>query len=188
MDSLTIRASLRSMHLDESRENRHQNLDAVRLGLGAITDELKQLDSISLQDVLGLAGRIKRRRKADRPDLIRLSRAFLQDAANITTFINTPGALNVLIKELTGNEMDVQILSCECLCNISLGPVFACNKVALAASSYLITFLDSTCPRLQVGNLNEICINSNAYPFCRLLLFGQSRISPLQIVQKLLKF
>lgn len=154
MDSVenqAIRTNMRAMHIETIRANRHQNLDAVRLGLGTIADEVKQLDYISVKDVLGLAGRIKRRRKADEQDLLRLSRAFLQEEANITAFTNTPGALNVLIKELTGNEMDLQIMSCECLCNLSLGPEVACNKVALAASSYLMTFLDSTSPRLRVS-------------------------------------
>lgn len=102
IESQALREQLRNLHLDESRGSRQQNVDAVRLGLGLCVDEVTQLDSISVKDVLGLAGRIKRRRNADPQDLLRLSRAFQQDSANSTAFTNTPGALNVLIKELTG--------------------------------------------------------------------------------------
>lgn len=46
--------------------------------------------------------------------------------------------------------MDLQILACECLCNLALGTEVACKKVALAAGISLATFLEDA-PRLQVS-------------------------------------
>lgn len=94
---------MRNMALAERRMDRHHTVDAVRMGLGSCLEEIVELESISVKDVLALAGRIKRRREADAQDMLRLSRAFQQDGANITAFSNTPGALQVLIKMLRGN-------------------------------------------------------------------------------------
>lgn len=106
----TIRENCRALQTTESRVNRQDTVDAVRLGLGSCVDEIAEQESIGVKDVLGLAGRIKRRRSADQHDLVRLGRAFQQDDANITAFTNTPGALSVLVKELTGTSQRNKIV------------------------------------------------------------------------------
>lgn len=93
---------------------------------------------------------------------------------------------------IAGHEMETQILACECLCNLALGAEVACNKVVLAASSYLLTILDCTCPRLQVGRhillvSFKISIQCGT-PICRLRRSGQLPICVQQAARTLLAF
>lgn len=130
---------------------RNDNIDSQRIGVGEIKHLITEMENITEMDIAGLASRIKRRRNADEPDLIRLSQAFLQSTENIRAFINITGALNVIVKELTGNDSNRKLLACECLCNMSLGPENCCEKVSMAAGSYLLMFLDSSNRRLAVN-------------------------------------
>lgn len=129
---------------------RNDHIDAKRIGVGEIKHLIADAENITEKDIAGLASRIKRRRNAGELDLIRLSQAFLQSIGNIRAFINIPGALNVIVKELTGNDSNRKVLACECLCNMSLGSENCCEKLSMAAGSYLLMFLDSTNRRLAV--------------------------------------
>lgn len=83
-------------------EERSKYADSVRVGVEELSDFLKEMELITEEDIAGMALRIKRRRHADEADLNRLSHAFLQSPDNSIAFVNIPGALDVLIKELTG--------------------------------------------------------------------------------------
>ena len=96
---------------------------------------------VSEEDIKGLCSRIKRRKRADVEDLKRLADAFLQAEANITAFIKVTGALNILVKEFTGNDRSHQMLAAQCLCNLSLGDETSCAKIATFAGSYLMIFM-----------------------------------------------
>lgn len=80
--------------------------DALRFGLGEIKDQIRQLLALNEDDVIGLATRIKRHKKASPEDMYRLSHAFLQSNENISAFNKIPGAINVLIKSLTGKPFN----------------------------------------------------------------------------------
>ncbi|KAG4068247.1 hypothetical protein HA402_007767 [Bradysia odoriphaga] len=145
-----IRTNLREHRKIERLHGRNESSDAYRVGVVAIKDIISDLDSITEKDVTGLASRIKRKKGATEEDLNRLSHAFLLNVENIVTFSKITGALNVIVKELTGNDSTKRILACECLCNFSLGNDICCEKLTSAASSYLIMFLESTHQRLAV--------------------------------------
>lgn len=93
------------------------------------------------KDVAGLCSRIKRRKHATEQDLRKLSNAFIQSAANITAFIKTTGAINIIIKEFTGSDRSQQLLAAQCLCNLSLGDETCCLKIATFTGSYLMIFI-----------------------------------------------
>ncbi|XP_061387310.1 uncharacterized protein LOC133322332 [Musca vetustissima] len=117
--------------------------DSLRFQLGEIKERIQELDNVTEKDVTGLAARIKRRKHATIEDMYRLSHAFLQDVTNIQAFNKIPGAIQVLIKELTGNDSERQMSAAECLCNLSLGEAPVCEKIASLAGSYLVTYLHS---------------------------------------------
>ncbi|XP_059222042.1 uncharacterized protein LOC106093750 [Stomoxys calcitrans] len=117
--------------------------DSLRFQLGEIKARIKELENLSEKDVAGLAARIKRRKHATEEDMYRLSHAFLQDAKNIETFSKITGALQVLVKELTGNDAERQLSAAECICNLSLGESPVCEKIAAAAGSYMVTYFHS---------------------------------------------
>lgn len=96
------------------------------------------------KDITGLCSRIKRRKHATPEDLVKLSNAFTQSEANITAFLKVTGAINVIIKEFTGNNQNQQLLAAQCLCNLSLGDEVSCSKVATFAGSYLMIFVMKT--------------------------------------------
>lgn len=95
---------------------------------------------ITEEEVLKICGRIKRKRCADRSDLIRLSNGFLCSTVNILAFLRTQGAINVLVKELTDPCGNNQLLAAEAFCNMSLGgDSGSCTKIAKQIASYLVT-------------------------------------------------
>lgn len=83
-------------------KHRQDEIDSSRITLGQLEDETVNLQTFSTNDVLEIAARIKKHRRALTPDLLKLSHAFLQNSENISCFINATGALPVIVKELTG--------------------------------------------------------------------------------------
>lgn len=149
--SSNLKLNLRFNQKLSRSSRRNDHVDAKRIGVGEIKHLITEVENITEADIAGLASRVKRRRTAAEPDLIRLSQAFLQSIGNISAFINIPGALNVIVKELTGNDSNRKVLACECLLNASLGSEICCEKVSMAAGSYLLMFLDSSNSRLAVN-------------------------------------
>ncbi|XP_019535859.3 uncharacterized protein LOC109407320 [Aedes albopictus] len=148
------RELLRSETRWDRQRQRKAELDINRAGLGELLHEVQQIENLSGQDIKGLASRIKRRKHADTQDLIKLSYGFQQSGDNISEFVRITGAINVLVKEFTGHDSDLQLLAGECLCNLTLGDEVCCEKVATFAGTYLITFLENVNNR----RLNHLCI------------------------------
>lgn len=101
-EDTALRHKIREYARAQRKDIRTHTTDALRFGLGQIKDEISELENLSIQDVRGMAGRIKRRKQASAEDMYRLSHAFLQGNDNINEFAGVPGAIQVLVKELTG--------------------------------------------------------------------------------------
>lgn len=138
-----LREKIRDYTKKHREQIRADALDSLRFELGEIKTRIQELEDLSEKDVTGLAARIKRRKHATVEDMYRFSHAFLQDAKNIEAFIKITGALQILVKELTGNDAERQLSAAECLCNLSLGASPVCDKIASQAGSYLVTYLHS---------------------------------------------
>lgn len=148
------RELLRSETRWDRQRHRKAELDVNRAGLGELLHEVQQIENVSGQEIKGLASRIKRRKHADAKDLVKLSYGFQQSGENISEFVRITGAINVLVKEFTGHDSDLQLLAGECLCNLTLGDDVCCEKVATFAGTYLITFLEN----VNNKRLNHLCI------------------------------
>ncbi|XP_062552408.1 uncharacterized protein LOC134217623 [Armigeres subalbatus] len=148
------RGLLRTETRWDRQRQRKAELDINRVGLGELLHEVQQIENVSCQEIKGLASRIKRRKHADANDLIKLSYGFQQSGENISEFVRITGAINVLVKEFTGHDSDLQLLAGECLCNLTLGCDVCCEKVATFAGTYLITLLEN----VNNKRLNYICI------------------------------
>ncbi|KAH8412185.1 hypothetical protein KR009_000349, partial [Drosophila setifemur] len=148
-DHSLLRSKIREYAREQRQEVRMQAKDSLRLGLGQIKEEVAALEGLSAKDVHGLASRIKRRKHATSEDLYRLSLAFLQGTENINAFAAIPGAIQVLVKELTGPHIQRQIEAVECLCNLSLGEAHVSEKISGLAGSYMVTYLDGKEERLK---------------------------------------
>lgn len=83
-------------------KNRHSTVDGLRIAPDELENYSINLQSFSEKYVVALAQQIKKHKHAKPAELTRLSHAFLQSKENIQCFLNSTGALNVLIKELTG--------------------------------------------------------------------------------------
>lgn len=93
----------------EFRENRREHeFDGFRVALGELKDPA--LETLTEKDVVALAGRIKRRKGATLEDFFRLNQAFLQGNEFINSFVNVTGAIQVLVKELTGMYLSVDLI------------------------------------------------------------------------------
>ncbi|XP_067624407.1 uncharacterized protein mRpL27 isoform X1 [Eurosta solidaginis] len=148
-----LRDKIRQFSQRHREELRAKSKDALRFGLGEIHAQVEELNNITVKDVLGLVKRIKRRKHASVEEMYRFSHAFLQSIDNIKIFAKEPGALQIIIKELTGIDSERQIGAVECLCNLSLGEAPVCEKIANLAGSYLVTYLDSLDERLKRTSL-----------------------------------
>uniref|UniRef100_A0A182RMD4 IBB domain-containing protein n=1 Tax=Anopheles funestus TaxID=62324 RepID=A0A182RMD4_ANOFN len=134
----------------EQKIHRKKELDRNRAGLGELHHSVGVIEHISEQEIKGLAGRIKRRKRCEPLDLVRLSYGFQQSRENISHFIRITGAINVIVKELTGHDYNLQLLAAECLCNLSLGDDVCCEKIANYAGTYLIALAENpNCRPLQ---------------------------------------
>lgn len=131
---------------------RIENQNTQRVGLGEIQTLFKDLDNLTEKDVRALTARIKRRKGATEEDMNRLNCALLQSMDNITAFIKTPGAINIIVRELIGKNVVNQILACEFLCNLSLGDEICCEKIAIYSGLYLVLYLGNCMnSKLQVS-------------------------------------
>ncbi|KAH8352425.1 hypothetical protein KR084_004076 [Drosophila pseudotakahashii] len=148
-ENILLRSKIRGYARDQRLECRMKAKDALRIGLGQVKEEVAALESLGTKDVIGMAGRIKRRKHATSEDLCRLSLAFLQGNDNINAFAVIPGAIQVLVKELTGPHIQRHIDAVECLCNLSLGEAHVAEKIASLAGSYMVTYLDGKEERLK---------------------------------------
>lgn len=105
-----LRTNLRENLQNARTDKRHIKNDSIRLGIGELGGYLANLQTFSPDDVVNLANQIKHNKKTpkDTRDLTineiinRLCHAFLQSTENIQSFLNVTGALNILVKELTG--------------------------------------------------------------------------------------
>ncbi|XP_039428850.1 transmembrane and coiled-coil domain-containing protein 6-like [Culex pipiens pallens] len=127
----------------ERQLHRKAELDVNRANLGEMLQEVAAIESVTPQEIKGLASRIKRRKHADLRDLVKLSYGFQQSGENISEFVRITGAINVVVKELTGHDSDRQLLAAECLCNLSLGDEVCCEKVATFAGTYLVALVEN---------------------------------------------
>lgn len=146
----SIRRRIRDERRLHRKEVRFDQIDALRLELGGVF--LDNLRNYTEEDVLNLTKCIKKQKHAKPDQMNQLCHAFIQSVDNINCFMNVTGAINVIVKELTGNCFNTQILAAECICNLSLGSEIACEKLSLCVGSYLITFLKSVNERLLVRN------------------------------------
>ncbi|XP_016954971.1 transmembrane and coiled-coil domain-containing protein 6 [Drosophila biarmipes] len=149
VENILLRSKIRGYARDQRLECRIKAKDAMRIGLGQVMEEVAALESLGTKDVIGMANRIKRRKHAASEDLCRLSLAFLQGIDNSNAFAVIPGAIQVLVKELTGPHIQRHIDAVECLCNLSLGEAHVSEKIASLAGSYMVTYLDGKEERLK---------------------------------------
>lgn len=129
---------------DELRRNRIEKLREHQVNRRLAAFEKHRFDEdelINEHDIHGLCSRIKRRKGADAEDLQRLGIAFIQSEENIVSFIKVTGAINVIVKEFTGNDRNQQILAAQCLCNLSLGNDVCVAKLSTFAGSYLMILM-----------------------------------------------
>lgn len=136
--------SLRQLTFQELKnfreKKRAESFDARRIKIGEV-HLLKDQTVLGAKEIRGICSRIKRRKQAEENDLLALSNGFLQSQENITAFIKTTGAINVLVKEFIGSDSGKQNLAGECLCNLAMGDEICCEKVVEFAGSYLTIYI-----------------------------------------------
>lgn len=135
----SILGELRNNRRDKHRE--HQDFSRLK---AFEASRFVEAELVTEKDIAGLCSRIKRKKRASAEDLIKLSNAFIQSEKNITAFVKTTGAINIIVKEFTGNDKHQQILAAQLLCNLSLGDESSCSKIASFVGSYLMIMIMSS--------------------------------------------
>lgn len=98
----SVRDSVRKDIHEARSKHRHDEIDGLRVAPNELSDHSINLQSFGRDDVLNIVKTIKKNKHAKATELLKLSHAFLQSTDNIQAFLNTTGAMNVLVKELTG--------------------------------------------------------------------------------------
>lgn len=98
----SVRDSVRKDIHEARSKHRHDKIDGLRVAPNELSNYSINLQSFDRDDVLNIVKAIKKNKHAKMAELLKLSHAFLQSTDNIQTFLNTTGAMNVLVKELTG--------------------------------------------------------------------------------------
>lgn len=110
-DNSPVVTSIRENVKDNIRiarlKHRQDELDNLRITLGAAEDDAVNLKTFTPNDVLAIVLKLKRQRNASAADLLKLCHAFLQSHENINLFVNTTGAVPVIVKEMTGKRFVV---------------------------------------------------------------------------------
>lgn len=178
-----------SIAMEESRRKRREFLQEQREFNRLKAFELNRFvesEIITEKDIAGLCSRIKRRKHATAEDLTKLGNAFIQNEANISAFIKTTGAINIIIKEFTGNDHNQQLLAAQCLCNLSLGDETCCTKIATFAGSYLMIFMMKLSDTSMAVSFLLLLHSLNlTIEYCRKSVCGLCRTSPLLVLNLL---
>lgn len=129
------------IELREKLRNELQN-HRVLLRTSAF-DKNRFLESeiLNEKDIIGLTSRIKRRKRVEEDELIKLGNSFFQNEENISTFIKITGGINVIVKEFIGHQR--QLLAAQCIYNLSLGNEVCCSKIAVFCGAYLMIYFRS---------------------------------------------
>lgn len=110
-DKSSIVTSIRENVKDNIRiarlKHRQDALDNLRITLDE--DNAINLETFTTNNVLAIVMKIKKQRHASATDLLKLSNAFLQSHENINLFVNTPGAVPVIVKEMTGKSSTLEL-------------------------------------------------------------------------------
>lgn len=98
----SVRDSIRN-NVNVSRlKHRQEGVDSLRVAPNDLQNFSINLQTFSEDDVSEIVKTIKKNKHAQPTELLKLSHAFLQSTQNINCFVKKIGAMNVLIKELTG--------------------------------------------------------------------------------------
>ncbi|XP_077298756.1 transmembrane and coiled-coil domain-containing protein 6 [Arctopsyche grandis] len=129
------------------RQQRSDVINSSRRGLG-YTSNLKY----SVETVTKIATKLKSKGSISVDELLILMYALSEHEDHISSFFKIHGAVQGLIKELTGIDARKQLIATGCICNLALGPTKSCLYLAKNCGTYLITYLQS-----QNRHLMELC-------------------------------
>lgn len=144
----TLRKELRENTWAERKYHRSLALNKNRPVLGETMDN----ESYTEEFVRSKA-RVLKKKPLRIKEFQHLQNAFLQSKGNINAFLSVDSVLPALIRELSGNNPDLQLAAASCCCNLALGNSKACTALAKAAVPYLLATLDGL-----NYNLTDICI------------------------------
>lgn len=100
----TIRENVKENIRIARLRHRQDELDSLRITHGDFEEHSINLQTFTTNDVLEIANKIKKQRHASAVELSKLCHAFLQSTDNINCFVNSTGAVPVIIKEMTGKS------------------------------------------------------------------------------------
>lgn len=134
-----LRRNIREIGVKERKERREKQVNSRRGILGEVLDAQKVF---SPEEVKNLAEKLKHKGHINGEDYMLLSEALIQNEENIISFFKVSGALQSLIRDLTGQNASLQLGAAYCCCNLALGNEKSCLKLVKAAAAYLTINLD----------------------------------------------
>lgn len=135
-----IRSSLRAENADQRKSRRSDSLNKNRSALGQVAESIDIFSDP--REIIDVATKLKHKNKVTLLDLNKLKNSFLVSEENIAAFLNVPGALHGLVREMSGHNSDFQYAALNCCCNLTLGSEKLCYQVSKATVSYITPSLN----------------------------------------------
>ncbi|GLG99290.1 Importin subunit alpha [Gryllus bimaculatus] len=134
-----IRTTLREESRRERKSNRSDVLNRNRSALGQVSESISYYD---LKEVVEIASKLKQKNQVSLMELKKLKQSFIVSQENIVAFLNVPGALHGLVRELSGHNSEFQFAALNCCCNLSLANEKLCHQLTKSSASYIASTLN----------------------------------------------
>ncbi|XP_028408027.1 importin subunit alpha-2-like [Dendronephthya gigantea] len=173
-----LRTRKREEHSDLRKEKRDKLLSLKRLRYDESSEDSKHFN-LTVEDVVSLSRTIQKRGSDSLDTLRKLKRGFTQDSLIVDTFVTQDGALQSLVRLLTGIDVDLQTEAAWCFTNLAGSTQKHAVRILKASGAYLITYLRGSNVLLQdlcawtLGNLAGDCEE------CKKIIMDQGGINPL---------
>ncbi|XP_046840163.1 importin subunit alpha-9-like isoform X2 [Xenia sp. Carnegie-2017] len=173
-----LRFRIQKKQTDLRREKRKKILSLKRLRYG---ENLNGDESVlsTVEDVILMTRRLFEHNTQRLEILRKLKNIFAQGDTVSDAFLSQNGAIEVLVKHLTGKEVQLQVEAAWCLTNLAASTHKHAVQIAKICGAYLITYLQSSNVILQdlcawtVGNLAGDCEE------CRCIMIDQGAVHSL---------
>lgn len=160
------------------KEKRDKILSFKRLRFGDNVEITEDID-LTVDVIIALAKSVQKRGSNTLKDLKKLRNAFTQGSKQADVFISQDGALQALVRYLTGNDAELQIETAWCFTNLTGSTQEHAIRILKACGAYLVTYLKGQNVQLLdlcAWTLGNLAGDSKE---CRKMLIDQGAIDPL---------
>ncbi|KAK6626307.1 hypothetical protein RUM43_006618 [Polyplax serrata] len=131
-----LRCRLREAKTTYRNKQRECQLRKIRY-----ISDVQIVENINRDELVKLAHKLKHKGQVNCGVLQAIMNSLLESKDNIKTLLDVDGALQGLLRALSGQNENFQLLAARCICNLALGNEKSSFQVLKASDSYLLAHL-----------------------------------------------